>query len=75
MSANFGETIAARQTSVAVEKAENEGWPILPSIVEVQPSIAKANAARRAMKHVTRHFYSELKFWSGLPEVRQKVAP
>jgi len=75
VSANFGETIAARQTSIAVEKAENEGWPMLPSIVDAQPSTANANAVRCVIKHVTRHFHGEWRFWSGLPEVRHKAAP
>ena len=74
VSANFGETIAARQTSVAVERAENEGWPIIPIATEGPSSVARSGAVRRAAKHVINHFCNEYRFWSGRPESVRRVA-
>lgn len=73
VSAKFGEGIAAMQISGAVERAENEGWPIPPSAVESRPSIAKASAVRHVAKHIACHFRSEFRFWTGFPERRQKA--
>ncbi len=67
VSANFGECVAAMQTSVAVERAENEGWPIIPLAMEEPPSIARTGAVRRTAKHLANHFHNEYRFWSGHP--------
>lgn len=67
VSANFGECVAAMQTSVAVERAENEGWPIIPLAMEEPPSIARTGAVRRTAKHLANHFHNEYRFWSGRP--------
>ena len=74
VSAKFGEGIAALQTSGAVERAENEGWPIIPLAMEGPSSVARTGAARRAAKHVVNHFYNEYRFWSGHPESALRVA-
>jgi len=74
VSANFGESIVALQTSVAVERAENEGWPIIPIATEGPSSVARSGAVRRAAKHVINHFCNEYRFWSGRPESVRRVA-
>lgn len=65
--ADFGECVAAMQASVAVERAENEGWPIIPLAMEEPPSVARTGVVRRAAKHVANHFHNEYRFWSGHP--------
>lgn len=58
---------------VAMERAENEGWPMLPDFAEALPSVAQASVARRVAHQVVRHFRNEYRFWSGLPEVAREA--
>lgn len=63
--ANFSQWISSRQAMVAIEAAENEGWPMLPASAEALPSMAKASAVHRAAYQVMNHFHDEYRFWSG----------
>lgn len=73
VSADFGECVAAIQASVAVERAENEGWPVIPLAKEEPDSLARTGVVRRTAKHVANHFRSEYRFWSGHPESARRV--
>lgn len=74
VNAAFGRDISLSQTLMAVECAENEGWPIIPLAMEGLPSVARTGGVRRAARHLVHHFYSEYRFWSGLPEGVRRVS-
>lgn len=63
--ADFSQRISSHQAMVAIEAAENEGWPMLPAVAEALPSMAKASAVHRAASQVVNHFHDEYRFWSG----------
>lgn len=64
---DFDPRIAGQQTMVAMESAENEGWPLPPNPAEALPSDADTGIVQRAATRVVHHFHDEYRFWSGQP--------
>jgi hypothetical protein len=68
---DFNQRIAGQQTVVAMESAENEGWPLPPNSAEALPSNADAGIIQRAATQVMHHFHDEYRFWSGQPAIER----
>lgn len=71
---DFNQRIAGQQTLVAIESAENEGWPLPPNSAEALPSDVDTGIIQRAATQVIHHFHDEYRFWSGQPPV-DRTAP
>lgn len=73
VSANFSQQASVRQSAWALETAENEGWPMLPTLPETPVSIASAGIMQRTATHVVHHVRNEYRFWSGKPALLQRI--